>query len=174
MSTVIQTAATIASQARRLGCEVEGEVAGTGTHYLTLRHSAIGEDEDRLIRIADHEPNEARYIYRVNREPDLDVEAGFQAAAVERICKWIGLEPSSVPYLRGHATRVAKAEAHKATIAAARRDEWAAQREQHAAAVAALAPGDKAVFDHYSTLSGKARKNFRKSGAYRRLREALK
>ena len=65
-----RAARTIASQAERLGYEVDVNRANTGTAYVTLTHPALDDGEtDLVIRVADHEANEARYKFHVNREP---------------------------------------------------------------------------------------------------------
>jgi hypothetical protein len=121
-----RSADVIQSQAEKLGYAVEADQASTGTVYLTVKHPALcecddadceGECADLFIRVADHEPNEARYLYRVNREPDLDVEVGFQVAAVRWLAKKIGVDPLTVAYVKATATKAAKAQAVKEAAA---------------------------------------------------------
>ena len=170
-----RAAETIGRQAARFGCLWELEQAATGTAYLTIHHAAWCECEEEgchgtcgdgfLVRVSAHEANEARYQFRVNRRPDLDVEVGFQAAAVERIARKLGVDPASVSYLKAHATRERKAqEARAAQETRQQADREAvladmATRRQTASA----ADLDKAT--HYGGLVGKARKNYRKRHA---------
>ena len=94
-----RTTRVLANQAERLGFTVESvEVAATGSAYILLSHAQL--DGDRLVRVADHEPNEARYQANVNREPDLLVDEGWQLSAVEIMAGWIGVDPECVAYIR--------------------------------------------------------------------------
>ncbi len=141
-----RAADVIQSQAENLGYSVDDDQASTGTVYLTLKHKHLCECDDEdcegecsnlLIRVSDHEANEARYIYRINREPDLDVEVGFQAAAVHWLAKKIGIDPMSISYLKSYATREAKAKAASDEAARRRAEErtnWLAECERKRAA----------------------------------------
>lgn len=167
-SRVEQTAETIETQARRLGYTVETDQAATGTIYLEVEHPVLcdcdGEcvaDHSRLVRVADHDPNEARYAARVNREPSLFVEPGFQAAAVRILAEWIAVDPDTIPYVRRAATLQAKAEAaaeaRREAIDAERRAMLDDCRRRYESASAE----DRAKASHYETLHGKSRKYYR-------------
>ncbi len=167
--TPLQTAITIESQAGRLGYTVGREVAESGSVYLTLHHPRLcdcndpdcgGECNDRLLRIADHLANVARWSQNVNREPDLDIDPGFQAPAVRRLAEWIGVSADSVPYLKRAATTQRKALAARRVAEAVRQ---AASRERGAESQRlydTASPEDQAIADHYRTLRGEQRKNY--------------
>ena len=158
MKTQYQTAATIANQARRLGYTVDEDSARTGTIYLTLTHPKI--DGDKGVRIGDHEANEARYVFRVNRRPDLDVEPGFQVDAVRMLAEWIGVAESRVPYLRRAAT-LAKKDAEAAKAAESTRQAAnAARKADRKRLYAAASAEDQAKARHYAALTGKKRKRY--------------
>lgn len=133
-------ARTIINQAERLGCSVDVEVAQSRSIYITLAHPT--EDGELLVRVADHAPNEARYMARVNREPDVFCEPGWQADAVRKIAEWVGVDPEDVPYLRAAATRERKAREARETVrreAQSRAEAWRAECERkHAATIAAI------------------------------------
>jgi len=176
MITIIRSTTTIANQARRLGYVVEEETAATGTVYLTLDHESFcdcdGEcsaSHDRLIRISDHQANDARYMFWVNREPDLDVEVGFQAAAVRRLAQWIGVDPLTLPYLRARATRERKLAEKRAAILTRRNNEIADVASRRVEAIARLTEEERAVLAEYDKTHGKARKLFRRTARYRRV-----
>lgn len=169
MTDTITTSQTIETQARRLGYAVEREVAGTGTVYLTLSHVKFcdckdpacgGECADRLLRIGDHEANEARYAFHVNRKPDLDIDAGYQVAAVHRLAEWIGVPGASVPYIRRAATLAHRALIKKIEIVDARRAESEARVAESQQQYETASEEDRAKADHYATLHGKARKRY--------------
>ncbi len=177
MTSVRQTVQTIRRQAERLGCEVEVEEAATGTHYLTLDHPAwcdcdddeCGADHTRVIRVGDHEANEARYQFRVNRRPDLDVDVGYQVAAVRRLAEWLNIEPDAVPYLRRAATIEARQQTDAVRIQAERDAETAERRARYESAVARLSPESRATNELYETMHGPRRKRFRRTARYRAL-----
>lgn len=164
-SQVEATAKTIESQARKLGYAVESQGAATGTIYLTVSHDRL--DGDRLIRVADHEPNEARYVGRisVNQEPDLFVDAGMQAEAVRRLVEWIGGDVATVAYLRAAETRKAK----KAAVTAERVSRQEQERVDFVTEMKrryeSCSDEDRRKADHYATLHGKTRKAYRQRHA---------
>jgi len=153
----LQTATTIENQAGVLGYQVERQVAGTGTVYLQLSHP---DCEDLLLRVADHPANEARYAARLNNEPDLDVDPGYQAAAVRWLTERIGVPVDSLPYLKRAATLERKAaearqaEGRRRAAEARRREAESELLYEHASA------GDRAKADHWRTLRGRDRKKY--------------
>lgn len=155
---IYHTAQVIERQAIRLGYTARIQTARTGTTYLTVEHPAI--EGERLIRVSDHEPNEARYKFRVNREPDLCVDPGFQAAAVAHLARWAGVDPATVPYLKREATRRAKIAKAAAEIRARMEAERLERLAESARLYAAASPEDRAIADTYATLRGKARKRY--------------
>lgn len=168
---VTQTARTIENQARDLGYQVIKDRACTGTVYLTVSHPALckcndseceGTCNDRVIRIADHEPNTARYRYHVNRIPDLDVWVGFQVCAVRRLAEWIGRDFDEVPYLRRVATLQRKRNEQLEAATARREVETATFVEEMQQRYRTASSKDRAIADYYATLTGKARKHYGK------------
>lgn len=178
MATIQATARTIANQARRVGYSVEEETAQTGTVYLTLRHPAwcrCAEKENcdglcktKVIRIADHDANEARYHFRVNRRPDLDCDPGYQAAAVFNLCRWIGVDPDRLAYLRRHNTLQRKRTEAAEAAAQAQAVRAAEDQAIYHQALEALSEESRATLLQYDEQHGRARKSFRKSRRYRR------
>jgi len=177
-SQVESAAKTIENQARKLGYEVEAEHAGTGTVYLTLFHSSwspcVCETEEdrefcecsrleyRVVRIADHEPNYARYVFHVNRKPDLFVEPGRQVQAVQRLAEWLGINLATVPYLKAAATRAAKKQSQiedREKRLEQERQEFAAEMDRR---YQSCSDEDRRKADHYATLHGKHRKGYRR------------
>lgn len=178
----MRTAQVIQNQARTMGWTVtEVQRADTGSIYIELAHPSLCSCDDpcgglcstRMIRVADHEPNEARYEFRVNTEPDLDVRAGYQVAAVEFLAEQIGREPSSVPYVAAARRREARKAAARTAAETAAHQAQIDRQVTIASARAALTPEHQAVLNEYDRLTGRARKNFRNTGRYRAAMAAL-
>ncbi|HUW12430.1 MAG TPA: hypothetical protein VM537_22075, partial [Anaerolineae bacterium] len=127
------------------------------------------DGEDVLIRLSDHEANDARYQARINSRPDIDSDSAY--LAVRALAHRLGHEPT--PYLKAQATREvrrdelrkqADAESARARDRRARRDAWI---EAH------LPEAMKAVSREYAAKRGQQRKRFRQKGRYRQLLDAI-
>ncbi|HUT89342.1 MAG TPA: hypothetical protein VMY37_07590, partial [Thermoguttaceae bacterium] len=152
-----QAAQTIANQAAELGFDLDDcQVAMTGSAYLTLsRYNADDDDYDSwLVRVADHDANEARYIARVNREPEFDCEPGFQASVVRELAELAGVDPSTLPYIKRFATLN-----RRASRRAGQRSATPQPLPYRPSAESLAEDSRKAA--HFATLSGKCRKNYR-------------
>lgn len=177
----MRAAQTIVNQARRMGWTAAIETAATGSVYIELTHPSLCTCDDpceglcspRLIRVANHEPNEARYEYGVNAEPGLDVRPGHQAAAVEWLAEQAGIDPVTVPYIKTTTARRLRRVALQAAEELAALQDQTARQAAVDSAREALAPEHQAVLDEYDRLTGRARKNFRNTGRYRSALDAM-
>lgn len=166
-----RAATVICNQAERLGYDAELEQAGSGSCYLRVSHpqwckcDAIDDCDGfcvkKLIRVANHEPNEARYVFGVNERPDVCVEVGFQADAVRMLARWIGVDPESLPYLKATNTRLRrkreKLEAQRRAFEQREEERVAKQRAKFASTASAE---DRRKLAYYETLRGKRRKRY--------------
>jgi len=180
-----RAAQTLASQAERLGYAITAAERANYTRscYLTISHPRLCDCDDaceggcnpRLIRISDHEPNEARYEFAINERPDFSCKEGYQAEAIAWLAELIGREPPA--YVKIYRTRKANLQAARDRARRAQAEADAGARRAWDERLAALSPTNLALLREEVAGMVEARKEGRRvrhqSGRKRRIMRLL-